>query len=144
MSIRSVIPEAAKYACGGESSKNNSPLDTGSRLRLVRYDVWDRFQDYSAACRDEESDRILYRCYVWWWNLKRQSAGSNAMIGICHVHFGQKNLEDKRVLQNFQWVVTPPVITYRSDDLPSARNRASSQVHIRRVFSGDFPETGGY
>ncbi len=26
--------------------RNNSLLDTGSRLRLVRYDVWDRFQAF--------------------------------------------------------------------------------------------------
>jgi len=38
-SITSVIPEGAKSACGGESRKNNSLLDTGSRLCLVRYDV---------------------------------------------------------------------------------------------------------
>ena len=49
-SIRSVIPEDAKSACGGESRKNNSLLDTGSRLRLVRHDVWGRFQAFSAAC----------------------------------------------------------------------------------------------
>ena len=32
-----------------ESRENNSLLDTGSRLRLVRYDVWVLFQDFSAA-----------------------------------------------------------------------------------------------
>jgi hypothetical protein len=49
-SITSVIPEGAQSACGGESRKNNSLLDTGSRLRLVRYDVWGRFQAFSAIC----------------------------------------------------------------------------------------------
>jgi hypothetical protein len=39
VSSKSVIPEVAKSACGGESRENNSLLDTGSRLRLVRYDV---------------------------------------------------------------------------------------------------------
>jgi hypothetical protein len=47
---KSVIPEVAKSACGGESRKNNTLMDTGSRLRLVRYDVWGRFQTFSAAC----------------------------------------------------------------------------------------------
>ena len=49
-SIGSVIPEGAKSACGGESRKNNILLDTGSRLRLARYDVCSRFQAFSAAC----------------------------------------------------------------------------------------------
>ena len=75
-SIGSVIPEGAKSACGGESRKKNSLLDTpstslrvvspsallrtvslsnglsnhGSRLRLVRYDVWGPCQDFPVAC----------------------------------------------------------------------------------------------
>ena len=39
VSTKSVIPEVAKSACGGESRENNSLLDTGYRLRLARYDV---------------------------------------------------------------------------------------------------------
>jgi|GEM_PF-2710821 hypothetical protein len=47
-SAKSVIPESAD---GGypESRKNNTLLDTGSRLRLVRYDDWGRFPDFFSS-----------------------------------------------------------------------------------------------
>jgi len=48
--VKSVIPEVAKSACGGESRKNNTLMDTGSRLRLVRYDVWAVSPTFSEAC----------------------------------------------------------------------------------------------
>ena len=41
---KSIIPEVAKRLSGIQ--KNNTSLDTGSRLRLVRYDVWGRFSDF--------------------------------------------------------------------------------------------------
>ena len=49
VSSKSVIPESAAGGCP-ESRENNSLLDTGSRLRLVRYDVWGLFQAFSSAC----------------------------------------------------------------------------------------------
>ena len=53
VSTTSVIPESAS---GGypESRENNSLLDTGSRLRLVRYDVWSFFQAF-PKCRGMEN-----------------------------------------------------------------------------------------
>ena len=63
VSTKTVIPEVAKSACGGEYRENNRLLDTpstllrvvslsnhGSQLRLVRYDVWGLSQAFSSAC----------------------------------------------------------------------------------------------
>jgi hypothetical protein len=44
-----VIPESAARGCP-ESRKNNSLLDTGSRLRLVRYDDCCDFWGFSTSC----------------------------------------------------------------------------------------------